>query len=45
MLAAGNRRDAKIFMKRALDIRSAELGDDNDVTIETKIAYDAIVLE
>ena len=45
MLAADNRRDAKIFMKRALDIRSAELGDDNDVTIETKIAYDAIVLE
>ena len=44
LIAMDKKSEAKSFIKRALDIRIAELGEDNDVTMDTKREYDEIDL-
>jgi len=44
LIAMDKKPEAKSFMKRALDIRIVELGEDNDVTMDTKREYDGIEL-
>jgi tetratricopeptide (TPR) repeat protein len=42
LAAMGRKAEAKEALKKALDIRVAELGDENQITIDTKEEYDAL---
>jgi tetratricopeptide (TPR) repeat protein len=44
LLALDRKAEAKAFLKRALDIRIAEMGEANDVTADTQREYDEISL-
>lgn len=43
LIALNRKKDAAAFLKRALDIRIAEMGEDNDVTISTKQAFEVLI--
>ncbi|MFM7824245.1 MAG: tetratricopeptide repeat protein, partial [Bacteroidota bacterium] len=42
LLAMGNRSGAKEAFKKSLDIREAELGSDNEITMQSRMDYEAI---
>ena len=42
LLDMGNKVEAKTVLKRALDIREAELGSDNEITKQTRTDYESI---